>query len=308
MYAYFLAVAALNIALAIRQLKRIGLPYRDFFLSLTVSTLALAVVLEAGCWIFLVNKIPVVLLLLIQAILIGLTTEWWLVEMLKFRLHRVTNRLQKMYNLEVKSDLIYDEENAFATYDKDNRPLILFCVAFANQHKALLTFLVGHELAHLGLGHVQERMQRAQSLDSSQQRRGIANFLPTALLGIPVWHFLNFFNPGLSVIAGALTTITKKGIDNWMNSGYNHSQEYQADAAGIVATMESGYSEELAVKLFSGWAAQEPQRGWFRRHINKLIREETHPASQERAEHAQQVAQHFRLHGPEATRKKYVTN
>ena len=170
--------------------------------------------------------------------------------------------------------------NAFATRGKDGKPLVgvnLPMLDLAGTDPDLAAVVVGHEMAHLQLNHLDEGRQRAAAI-------GVLSVIVGAVAGYNVAK--RGVNPGpvvdLALIGGALT-----------NRKFDRDQEREADDVGIKAMYRAGYDVHAAPRL---WERMQQigggGSGWWL---------STHPAHDERIEALRKTAVALNPQGPQPT-------
>lgn len=169
--------------------------------------------------------------------------------------------------------------NAFATR-KDGKPVVgvnLPMLRLTGTDPDLAAVVVGHEMAHLQLDHMDEGRKRQVAI-------GVLSIIAGAVAGYSVAK--HGVNPApvveLAALGGALT-----------NRKFDRDQEREADDLGIKAMYQAGYDVHAAPRLW-----EEMQRtttggsGWWL---------STHPAHTERIETLRQTAIALRPQGPQPT-------
>lgn len=170
--------------------------------------------------------------------------------------------------------------NAFATRGKDGKPLVgvnLPMLDLAGTDPDLAAVVVGHEMAHLQLNHLDEGRQRAAAI-------GVLSVIVGAVAGYNVAK--RGVNPApvvdLALIGGALT-----------NRKFDRDQEREADDVGITAMYRAGYDVYAAPRL---WERMQQigggGSGWWL---------STHPAHDERIEALRKTAVALNQQGPQPT-------
>jgi predicted Zn-dependent protease len=161
-----------------------------------------------------------------------------------------------------------DEINAFAARhpNKPNEYLIAVSrgmLRFVKSNDELAVVL-GHELAHIAKGHIQQTETRVT------------------------------FGALLGAIAGGLLFGTEEGAEAFAELGANigatmHSQdqEREADFMGLTYVYKAGYDSEAGMRIWERFAIELPES------INKQLMS-THPASPERMLRLQKIAQELK--------------
>jgi predicted Zn-dependent protease len=116
-----------------------------------------------------------------------------------------------------------DSPNAFA-FSKYGQNYIAFSLSFMNalgENRDALAAVMGHELAHLKLGHsVKDRKTREQQTQIAGQAAGLL----LALVGVP--------------LGGTIGSLTATGIGR----SYTRDEERDADSLGIKWSTDAGYN------------------------------------------------------------------
>lgn len=112
--------------------------------------------------------------------------------------------------------------------------------------------LIGHELAHLKLGHNEQRAERRGMADTAGGALGIA----LAVIGIPF---------GLLLADGALTAVDR---------GYSRDDERAADGAAVAYMRQAGFDPRGALRFHEMLSGLDKERS------ASLL--STHPAGEER--------------------------
>lgn len=123
-----------------------------------------------------------------------------------------------------------DDPNAFAGYGESGQRIVainLGMMKLANDKADELAALLGHELAHWSLGHVESSQNRTNAI------RAIGRIIDLGLAigGIPMVGYA-----------------TDLGLD-LIDASYNRDQEREADAQGVEYMIAGGYDPNGAVRL-----------------------------------------------------------
>lgn len=127
--------------------------------------------------------------------------------------------------------------NAFATRNKEGQPLVVFNTAMLDvtgTDKDLTAAVVGHELGHLHLKHVEETQQRQAAVNVIALIAGAALGYNVAKRGVDASGVLD-----LSMFGGAM-----------VNRKFDRDQERAADEVGIKAMNASGYDVYAAPRMW----------------------------------------------------------
>ena len=193
----------------------------------------------------------------------------------------VIDRIGSQFSIAPEIVLIQGKApNAFATRGKEGKPLVgvnLPMLDLVGTDPDLAAVVVGHEMAHLQLNHLDEGRQRAAAI-------GVLSVIVGAVAGYNVAK--RGVSPGpvvdLALIGGALT-----------NRKFDRDQEREADDAGIKAMYQAGYDVHAAPRL---WERMQQiaggGSGWWL---------STHPAHDERIDALRKTAVALNPLGPQPT-------
>lgn len=144
--------------------------------------------------------------------------------------------------------------NAFAWVDGDRQLVAvnLGMLEMLDEDADAWAALIGHELAHLKLGHSLLRAERRGMADTASGALGVA----LAVIGIPF---------GLLLADGALTVVDR---------GYSRDDERAADGAAVAYMRQAGYDPRGALRFHEMLSGLDKERS------ASLL--STHPAGEER--------------------------
>ena len=155
---------------------------------------------------------------------------------------------------------IFEAPDTFNAFALPNKRIGVFTGLINNVDNAdQLAAVIGHEIAHVELSHVEARVNRAVA---PNVLIGVAK-LPGQVLGVPVVKQAGDVVGGV-VSAGAVLP-------------YNRNQEIEADTVGVEYAFKAGYDPRQAAEL---WRKVSEAQG----HANRMTPEflSTHPSSEHR--------------------------